>query len=125
MTFRSPQVPPAFLVPGLPLLVLLKWRWAGRLLRRLAGNYILQDSIHLKSDPTDWHQYELNWLGNHVRFKLDDEIILETLVSPTGRLVLWIDNQYAAFRPDGEVAFGSLACNDLGWLDIMDIQIEV
>ena len=42
-----------------------------------------------------------------------------------GGLVLWIDNQYAAFRPDGEVAFGSLACNDLGWLDIMDIQIEV
>ena len=125
-TFQSPQVPLAFLVTGLPFLPFIKWRWAGKILRRLVGKYILQDSILIKLDPTHWHHYEINWLETHVKFSLDGEIILETQVSPIGRggLVLWIDNQFASFRPNGKVAFGTLACGDLGWLDIKDIQIE-
>jgi hypothetical protein len=54
-------------------------------------------------------------------------VVLETPVSPLGRggLVLWIDNQYAAFAPEGEVKLGMLSNSEPAWLELKDISILV
>jgi len=38
-------------------------------------------------------------------------------------LVIWIDNQYAAFTPDGKIGFGVLA-NDEAWLEIKELELK-
>jgi hypothetical protein len=37
-------------------------------------------------------------------------------------LTLWIDNQYAAWRPDGKIGFGVLG-NEEAWLEIADLNL--
>jgi len=53
---------------------------------------------------------------------VDGAEILRTPLAPRGPLglVLWIDNQYAAWRPDGRLGFGTLA-NPAAWLEIENI----
>jgi hypothetical protein len=50
---------------------------------------------------------------------VDDALVLETSVSPRPPLglVIWIDNQFAAFTPEGKVGFGVLK-NEAAWLEI-------
>jgi hypothetical protein len=42
--------------------------------------------------------------------------------SPLG-LVIWIDNQYAAFTPEGRLGFGALENPEPAWLEITDIDV--
>ena len=58
-------------------------------------------------------------------FALDGEVVFETAVAPRGRLglVIWIDNQFAAWRPDGSVATGLLAGPGAA-LEIEDLQVR-
>jgi len=37
--------------------------------------------------------------------------------------VLWIDNQYAAFPPDGRLSYGTLASPESEWLEIRLLEI--
>jgi len=37
--------------------------------------------------------------------------------------VLWIDNQYAAFTPQGSFSTGKLAFQETAWMEIDDLQI--
>ena len=48
-----------------------------------------------------------------------------TQVSPLGRggLVLWIDNQYAAFTPEGQVGYGTLGYGEESWLELKNVVI--
>ena len=125
-TFRSPLLPAPLLAAGLPAVPFLKWRWAARQLRRMARRLIHQDSALLAVDCTQWHYYQLDWGKDKVVFNVDGEVVLETPVSPLGRggLVLWIDNQYAAFTPKGQVGFGMLGCNQEAWLELRKVVIE-
>jgi hypothetical protein len=39
-------------------------------------------------------------------------------------LVLWIDNQYAAFPPTGRLRIGSLLNPESAWLELADVEVE-
>ena len=58
-------------------------------------------------------------------FEVDQAIVLETSVSPHPPLgvVIWIDNQFAAFTPEGKISFGVLE-NPKAWLEIEDIVMR-
>jgi len=58
-------------------------------------------------------------------FKVDDLPVFETRVSPHPPLglVIWIDNQYAAFTPEGKIGFGVLENPEPAWLEIKDIEL--
>lgn len=140
-TFRSPKLPAWVLAPaalGLPLLALRPLARiagvrqsrtlelaVGQLLRRIAARLIREDAAALHHDPTAWHAYEIEWRENAVCFRLDGETVFETPVVPHAPmgLVLWLDNQYAAWTPDGRLSYGFLA-NPAAWIEIRDIALE-
>ena len=123
-TFSSPRWPALLLVPGLLALPFLALRPVSRLLRRLAGQTVRQDAAVINIDVTQWHEYSIHWLSEVANFEVDGKTILQTPISPHPPLglVLWIDNQYAAWRPDGSVGYGTLE-NPQAWLEISDLDM--
>jgi hypothetical protein len=109
-TFSSPPLPSPLLGLGLPLAPLLAVPAAARLLRRMLGLLINEDALRLEHDVTGWHSYRLEWQRQSCRFLVDGRTVLNTHVAPRGPLglVLWIDNQYAAFPPEGRLRSGQL-----------------
>jgi hypothetical protein len=93
--------------------------------RRLMGRVIGEDGLGLSVDVTQWHRYRLEWRESGVAFEVDDVRVLESSVSPRPPLglVIWIDNQYAAFTPAGKIGFGVLANPEPAWLEIKDINL--
>ena len=59
-------------------------------------------------------------------FEVDNSPVFESSVSPKPPLglVIWIDNQYAAFTPEGKIGFGVLENSEPAWLEIKDLKIE-
>jgi hypothetical protein len=88
---------------------------------------IEEDSATISVDVTQWHRYRLEWTrsGKRVLFYVDDVQVFESLVSPHPPLgiIIWIDNQYAAFTPEGKIAFGVLEGEE-EWLEVEDIVIS-
>jgi hypothetical protein len=125
MSIRSPRWPTLALSPGLVLLPLLATRKSSRWLRRLASRVVQADSQRVGGDPTQWHAYRLEWRENGVRLSVDEVPLLESDISPIGPLglVLWIDNQYAAWKPDGSLAWG-IQSNEESWLEIQALKLE-
>jgi len=76
-------------------------------------------------DPTQWHKYSFAWSQKRVTFEIDDVPVFESAVSPNPPLglVIWIDNQYAAFTPDGKIGFGVLENPEPAWLEVKDIEV--
>ena len=118
-TFRSPRWPSPLLAPALLALPFLALRPASRFLRRLASRIVRQDGSAVSVDVTQWHEYSIRWHGDIVFFAVDGAEILRTPLAPRGPLglVLWIDNQYAAWRPDGSLGYGTLE-NPSAWLEM-------
>jgi hypothetical protein len=60
-----------------------------------------------------------------VSFEVDDALVFESQVSPNPPLglVIWIDNQFAAFTPEGKIGFGVLENPEPAWLEIKDIDL--
>ncbi len=118
-TFSSPPVPSFLLAPGLLATPLLVWRPSARIIRRLARQMIKEDSCLVKTNPTAWHTYHIELTERATRFSLDEALIFETAAVPRGRLgmVLWLDNQYAAFNPAGNLRYGTLE-NPAAWMEI-------
>ena len=56
---------------------------------------------------------------------VDGVQVFESPVSPNPPLglVIWIDNQYAAFTPEGKISFGVLEGNE-EWLEIEDLTMS-
>jgi hypothetical protein len=123
-TFSSPTWPSLALLPVMPILAGLLWPPTARWLRRLLRYFIRQDARRLDHDVTTWHHYSIHWQPNHVRFSVDGNIVFETTIVPQGRLglVIWIDNQYAAYTPQGQVRFG-LEAMPPAWLEIRGLRI--
>ena len=73
----------------------------------------------------EWHTYSLVWQEGRVSFMVDGRYLYETGVSPIGPLglVIWVDNQYAAFPPDGRVRFGTLENPAPAWIEITGIEV--
>jgi len=123
-SFRSPRIPAPLLALGLPGLALLFSRLLSRWLRTVAGQIIKEDSRSLEVDVTGWHTYQFSWRKSGVIFSVDGSGVFESPISPVGPLglVIWIDNQYAAWRPGGEVGMGTLKQQEAGWLEIVDLK---
>ncbi|MGZ9224751.1 MAG: hypothetical protein ACXW4M_04265 [Anaerolineales bacterium] len=118
-TFRSPKFHPLLILAGLAL------PFSRRMTRRLLGKVIGEDGIALSVDVTQWHRYKLDWREGRVSFKVDDVQVFESHVSPNPPLglVIWIDNQYAAFTPEGKIGFGVLENPEPAWLEIKDLEL--
>jgi hypothetical protein len=124
-TFRSPSIPSLLFLPGLPALPLLAVRPVSRLVRRLAGRIIRQDGAPVTVDVTQWHDYSIQWDMNGCRFSVDGSLILKTACPPRPPLglVIWIDNQYAAWTPQGRLGYGTLE-NPPASMEIEALKIE-
>jgi len=125
-TFSSSLIPPFLLAAGLPVLPLLAMAPMVRIFRRLLRSFVKESAALLDVDVTALHSYQLDWDTGEVRFLVDGETRFKTPVSPLGRLglVLWIDNQFAAFPPDGRVRFGSLDNPEPVWLELSEISVH-
>jgi hypothetical protein len=117
--FRAPKFHPLLIPAGLAL------PFSRKTTRRLLGRVIGEEGIALNVDVTQWHRYSLDWREERVAFEVDDVQVLESLVSPRPPLglVIWIDNQYAAFTPEGKIGFGVLENPEPAWLEIKDIDL--
>lgn len=124
-TFCSPRIPSYLFLPGLPAIPLMAIRPISRLLRRLAGRMIRQDGVRVNLDVSQWHDYSIQWLRNSCTFNVDGTEILSTACSPHPPLglVIWIDNQYAAWTRDGRYTYGTLE-NPAAWLEIANLTIQ-
>ena len=109
-------------------------RWLGKVIAEAgvqlwsseARRRIQERSPGLHSvDPTQWHRYQIDWREKRVSFQVDDMLVLESSISPHPPLglVIWIDNQYAAFTPEGKIGFGVLENPEPAWLEIKDLEI--
>jgi hypothetical protein len=118
-TFRSPWFHPLLIPAGLAL------PFSRKVTRRLMGRVINEDGVRLGMDVTQWHRYRLDWRETRVSFEVDDAQAFESPVSPNPPLglVIWIDNQYAAFTPEGKIGFGLLANPKPAWLEVKDIEV--
>jgi len=118
-SFRSPQFHPSLILAGLAL------PFSRKTTRRLMGKVIDEDGVRLSLDVTQWHSYRLDWRADQVAFEVDDVPVFESAVSPHPPLglVIWIDNQFAAFAPDGKIGFGVLENPEPAWLEIKEIDV--
>jgi len=119
-TFRSPRFHPSLIPAGLAL------PFSRTTTRKLMGQVIHEDGVRLSLDVTQWHRYRLDWRDTRVSFEADEIQVLGSPVSPNPPLglVIWIDNQYAAFTPEGKIGFGVLENPEPVWLEIKDIEIN-
>jgi hypothetical protein len=118
-TFRSPTFHPLLILAGLTL------PFSRRMTRRVLGKVIGEDGIALRVDVTQWHRYKFDWHEERTSFEVDDVRVFESPVSPHPPLglVIWIDNQYAAFTPAGKIGFGVLENPEPAWLEIKDLEL--
>lgn len=118
-TFRSPLFHPLLIPAGIAL------PFSRKTTRRFLGKVIGEDGVRLSVDVTRWHRYSLDWREDRVLFEVDDAPTFESPVSPKPPLgvVIWIDNQYAAFTPEGKIGFGVLENPEPVWLEIEDIHV--
>jgi len=88
-------------------------------LRAIAGKIIGEDSLLFDLDVCQWHTYNLLWRESGVAFNVDNAIVFESPISPRGPLglVIWIDNQYAAWAPEGRIGMGTLQQKAPAWME--------
>ena len=132
-TFRSPKFHPLLILAGLAL------PFSRKKARRLMAKVVDEAGVDLGNDNpgrirqlpyptgvTQWHHYRIEWRETRVLFEVDDALVFESPVSPRPPLgtVIWIDNQYAAFTPEGRIRFGVLENPEPAWLEVKDIEIK-
>lgn len=118
--FRSPSFHPGLISAALTL------PFAPRRTRRIVSRFIEEDAAAISVDVTQWHAYRLEWSPNRSAFQVDGAPVLESSISPRGPLglVLWIDNQFAAFTPEGKLRWGLEENPHPEWLEIKDLDIK-
>jgi hypothetical protein len=124
--FSSAGVPSLLLPLALPGILLLPIKPAARLIRRLASRFIHDEYRSLGIDPTEWHSYQVDWLCQSVQFRVDNLVVFSSRLNPWPPmgLVIWIDNQYAAFSADGKVRFGMEANPEPAWMEINNVVVS-
>jgi hypothetical protein len=126
-TFNSPNQLPINLILKLPLFSLVFLQPVARRLRRWLKQSIQQDTADFGLDPTEWHTYEIERRQERVVFRLDGQVLQETKIAPRGPLglVIWVDNQYASWLPDGRIGYGTLANRESAWLQIDCLKLSL
>lgn len=125
--FSSPPLPGlAVILPAALGLPGLLWPPLARWLRRALRGIIHEDAARLPVDPTQEHAYALEADAHGTRFFVDGELAFQTHLAPRGRLglVLWVDNQFAAFAPDGRLRFGVLPSSQAAWLALRQVHLR-
>ena len=124
-TFRSLRIPSFLFTPGLLVLPLFAIRPIARFFRRMAVRIIHQDARRVDLDVTQWHEYSFQWMSESCIFRVDGNMILHTPCSPIPPLglVIWIDNQFAAWTPQGRIRYGTLE-NNVAWVEIEKLTIH-
>jgi hypothetical protein len=126
-TFRSPKLPIWLFAPMGIFLPFLAIRPIARLLRKLVSRLIIKDNAkEIKGvDVTSWHSYQMNWLPDKIEFCIDDKTVYTTTLVPKGPLgiVIWVDNQHAAFNTEGRLSYGVLENPEPASLEIRNISI--
>lgn len=119
-TFSSPKFHPLLVLAGLAL------PFSRKTTRRLMGDVIQEDGTRLSLDVTEWHRYRFDWREDRVAFEVDEALLFESLISPRPPLglVIWIDNQYAAFTPEAKVGFGVLENPEPAWLEVKEFEMN-
>jgi hypothetical protein len=117
--FRSPRFHALLLLAG------LAFPFSRKVTRRFLGRVIGEDGIRLSVDVTRWHSYRLDWREEGVSFEVDGVRVSGSPITPRPPLglVIWIDNQYAAFTPEGKIGFGVLQDSEPAWLEIKEIEV--
>jgi hypothetical protein len=97
-----------------------------KLARKLVGKLIAEQSRTLDVDITAWHDYHLSWEKDEVIFGMDGTEIFRSTVSPQGPLgvVIWIDNQYAAWTPGRKIGMGTLAQAEPAWIELKKVELR-
>lgn len=123
-TFSAPRIPAGLLAPAALALPLLLIRPGVCLLRRMAGWIVSDAAGRVELDPTVWRRYRLECSAGGTRYSVDDQQVFATGLVPRGPLglVIWIDNQYAAFHPDGRIGYGTLSMDEEVWLEVRGIR---
>lgn len=118
-SFRSPKFHPLLIPAG------LIFPFSHKTTRNLLSKVIGEDSSAIGVDVTQWHSYRLEWSEKRVVWFVDEAQVFETPVSPNPPLglVIWVDNQFAAFTPEGKISFGVLEGNE-EWLEIEDLTMS-
>jgi hypothetical protein len=116
----SPRHSASLILAGLALPV------APRTTRRILSQIIKEEAADVSSDPSQWHNYRIQWTTAAASFWLDDTLVLESSVSPAPPLglVVWVDNQHASFDPLGRVSWGMEANPADVWLEVEDLQLS-
>lgn len=125
-TFKAPQLPSIFSLIAILALPFLVWPAIARIFRKLAQRIVKEDATCISAPVEDWHTYTLQWLHNRAIFTVDNFIVLETEIVPHGPLglVIWIDNQYFRFVPDGKIGFGYLEMAQGGSLHFRNLIVD-
>jgi hypothetical protein len=76
--------------------------------RAMLRQYVVEESRLIQADLQSWHDYEIRWGALGVHYLVDEQTLLATSVVPQPPLglVIWIDNQFAAFDPAGRLGWG-------------------
>jgi len=118
-SFRSPRFHPLLFSAAMIL------PFSPRRSRRLLGRVVEEQAVEMQLDVTAWHAFRLDWRPDGISFRVDDVLKLETRISPRPPLgvVIWIDNQFAAFRPEGRIRWGLLENHERAWLEIDELEL--
>jgi len=118
--FSSPHFHPMQLPIG------LMFPFSKKKTRELLSHIVDEDSALISVDVTQWHSYRLEWSLNRSAFWVDESLVLETNVSPRPPLglVIWMDNQYAAFTPQGKMMWGLEENSTEAWLEIQNLELS-
>jgi hypothetical protein len=118
-SFRSPKFHARLILAG------LSFPFSRKKTRQFLGNVIADDGSRLNVDATQWHRYQIDWRENGTSFEVDNVRAFESPISPHPPLgvVIWIDNQFAAFTPEGKIGFGVLENPEPAWLEVKSIEI--
>jgi hypothetical protein len=124
-TFSAVRVPSLLFAPGVVMLPFLALPLTARLLRRAARLLLREDAALVSADPTYWCDYRIDWHPDQVQFFVNGSEIFATRVSPHGPLglVIWIDNQYAAFPPSGKLRTGTSPNPEPAWLELEGLEL--
>jgi hypothetical protein len=119
-SFYSPKFHPLLFPTG------FVFPFSRKAARNILSKVIAEDSSALSVDTTQWHSYRLEWSLKRVAWYVDEAQVFESSVSPNPPLglVIWIDNQFASFPPNGKIGFGVLENPEPDWLEIADLTLS-
>jgi hypothetical protein len=118
--FSSPDFSTSLIAAALLLPV------ARRASRKIMRGIVSEASAVVDVDPRDWHDYRVDWGMDKTTFWVDHHQLLRSTLSPSPPLglVIWIDNQYAAFDPKGRIRWGLEASPRELWMEIASLDID-